>query len=214
MTNDKINRIINYFDQILPEAGCELNYRQPHELLIAVVLSAQTTDVSVNKATPLLFATYPTVRALASAPLEVIENHIKAIGLYKTKAKYVKEICQILDTQFQGIVPSDKQALLTLPGVGVKTANVVRAELFKIPEIAVDTHVARISRRLGFAKTSDDVAAIERKLRKALPVERYIKTHHQMIHFGRYYCPARGMDCQKCPLVDICLEKNKNLASR
>ncbi|HOJ44518.1 MAG TPA: endonuclease III [Bacilli bacterium] len=214
MTSEKLKRIIEYFDDILPEAGCELVYRKPHELLIAVVLSAQTSDASVNKATPALFNNYPTVVDLAQAPLESIEQHIRAIGLYRTKAKHVKALCMALLQHHQGKVPSDKAALLALPGVGVKTANVVRAELFKIPEIAVDTHVARISKRLGFAKLSDDVNVIERKLRKALPVARYIKTHHQMIHFGRYYCPARGMNCSVCPLVDICVEKHKNLATR
>lgn len=214
MTSDTLKLIIDYFDQILPEAGCELVYRKPHELLIAVVLSAQTTDASVNKATPALFEHYPTVTDLANAPLASIEDHIRAIGLYKTKAKHVKAICAALMQDHGGQVPRDKAALLALPGVGVKTANVVRAELFKIPEIAVDTHVARISKRLGFAKLSDDVTTIERKLRKALPVSRYIKVHHQMIHFGRYYCPARGMKCYVCPLVGVCKESSKNLTPR
>jgi len=214
MTSDKLNQIIEYFDTILPDAGCELVYRKPHELLIAVVLSAQTTDASVNKATPYLFEHYPTVFDLANASLASIEAHIRAIGLYKTKAKHVKALCMALMEHHGGQVPSDKASLLALPGVGVKTANVVRAELFKIPEIAVDTHVTRISKRLGFAKLSDDVNTIERKLRKALPVSRYIKVHHQMIHFGRYYCPARGMNCANCPLVAICKEKHKNLSTR
>ncbi len=210
MTSEQLTRILTYFDEILPEVGCELDYRKPHELLIAVILSAQTTDASVNKVTPALFKAYPTINELADAPLEAIEQLIKSIGLYKHKTKHIHGVAQALLERHEGQVPSEKDALLALPGVGIKTANVARAELFHIPEIAVDTHVTRISKRLGFAKMNDEVKTIERKLRRALPIERYIKTHHQMIHFGRYYCPARGMSCATCKIADLCFEKNKN----
>jgi len=212
MTNETLTRILTYFDEILPEAGCELNYRQPHELLIAVMLSAQTSDASVNRVTPILFSRFNSVEALAQADREEVETIIRSIGLFKTKAKNIIAAMRMMQERFSGAVPSDKAFLTSLPGVGIKTANVVRAELFHIPEIAVDTHVTRIAKRLGFVKMSDDVTTIEKKLRKRLPIERYIKTHHQMIHFGRYYCQARGMKCAHCPLVDICHEKNKNLA--
>ena len=211
MTTENLDRILTYFDQILPHAACELNYRAPHELLIAVVLSAQTTDNNVNAVTPHLFRKYPSVASLAVASLADVESIIKTIGLYHTKARHIIEICRMLHERFSDAVPMSKEDLLSLPGVGVKTANVVRAELFHIPEIAVDTHVARVSKRLKFASMSDDVTKIEAKLRKTLPRERYIKTHHQMLHFGRYHCTARRPSCMSCPLVGQCAEKNKNL---
>jgi len=214
MTIENLNRILDYFDEILPNAACELNYRAPHELLIAVVLSAQTTDINVNAVTPRLFNQYPSVAALAEADLFEVEAIIKSIGLYRTKAKHIIEICRLLHERFSDAVPMSKEDLMSLPGVGAKTANVVRAELFHIPEIAVDTHVARISKRLKFALMNDDVTKVEAKLRKTLPEERYIKTHHQMLHFGRYYCTARRPSCIGCPLIGQCAEKNKNLLEK
>lgn len=211
MNKDTTKRIFAYFDELYPQAGCELNYRKDYELLIAVMLSAQTTDVSVNKVTAVLFEAYPTLQALHQAPLSAIENTIKTIGLYKTKARHLKQIVAELLTRFEGIVPADKALLTSLPGVGNKTANVVRAELFHLPEIAVDTHVSRIAKRLGYARTSDSVEVIESKLRKALTKDCYIKAHHQMIHFGRYFCKAKQPQCRDCRLIDICKEKHKNL---
>lgn len=214
MTIENLNRILDYFDEILPNAACELNYRAPHELLIAVVLSAQTTDINVNAVTPRLFYQYPSVASMAEADLFEVEAIIKSIGLYRTKAKHIIEICRLLHERFSDAVPMSKEDLMSLPGVGAKTANVVRAELFHIPEIAVDTHVARISKRLKFALMNDDVTKVEAKLRKTLPEERYIKTHHQMLHFGRYYCTARRPSCIGCPLIGQCAEKNKNLLEK
>jgi len=214
MTNDALNRILGYFDEILPNAGCELVYRQPHELLIAVILSAQTTDAKVNAATPRLFQAYPTVASLAAADSAEVEEIIRAIGLYKTKARHIVEATRMLRDDFGGLIPKEKQDLLKLPGVGRKTAAVVRAELFHEPEIAVDTHVSRIAKRLGWAAFTDDVNEIERKLRKRLPVSRYIKTHHQMLHFGRYFCLARKPKCSGCPLADLCREPHKNLTEK
>lgn len=201
--------IFAFFDELFPDAGCELNYQKDYELVLAVMLSAQTTDKSVNQVTAVLFSHFPSLEALANAPITAIENDIHSIGLYKHKAANVKSITQKLLTDFSGIVPSEKEALLTLLGVGNKTANVIRAELFKIPEIAVDTHVERVSKRLGFASRKDNVAAIEAKLRKAVPVSRYIKTHHQMIHFGRYFCKAVKPNCRECHLRDYCNEKGR-----
>ncbi len=214
MTSERLSRFLTYFDEILPEAACELDYRRPHELLFAVMLSAQTSDVAVNRVTPRLWARYPTLASLAAAHEDEVATIIRSIGLYRHKARHIVEAARVLLNDHHGQVPSDKKALMGLPGVGIKTANVVRAELFHIPEIAVDTHVERISKRLGFAQRGDTVAAVEKKLRKILPPERYIKTHHQMIHFGRYHCPARGMRCFECPLVADCLEKNKNLTRK
>jgi len=207
----EINNIFAFLDERYPDVGCELWYQQDYQLLIAVVLSAQTTDQAVNKVTPLLFQKFPSLQTLAKAAVKDIATIIQSIGLYHTKAKHVSAIAKQLLTLHQGKVPADKSALLALPGVGVKTANVVRAELFKIPEIAVDTHVHRIAIRLGFAKRTDDVSRVEKKLRKALPESRYILTHHQFIHFGRYFCQARKPQCYACPLVNQCQEKNKNL---
>ncbi len=202
---------LDVFDSKFPHAHCELLYRQDYELLIAVVLSAQTTDQAVNQVTPKLFKNFPTLAKLASAKLSQLQQAIQTIGLFRNKAKHIQGIAKMLLSLHGGKVPSDKSQLMALPGVGGKTANVVRAELFHIPEIAVDTHVTRIAKRLGLANLKDDVEVIERKLRKILPESRYIKTHHQMIHFGRYFCTARQPKCHSCPLVNHCFEKNKNL---
>ena len=200
----KINDIINYFDEILPNASCELNYHEDFELLIAVILSAQTTDKSVNEVTPILFKKYPTPKDLSNASLNDVENIIKSIGLYHNKAKNIIETCKVLDEKYQGRVPRDFKALCSLKGVGVKTANVVMAELFKVPCIAVDTHVSRCSKRLGLAKNDDDPIKIEQRLEKMIPIERQILFHHQMIHFGRYYCLAKNPKCEECKLCNYC----------
>lgn len=203
MKNNK-ERILSFFDELFPNAGCELIYHKDYELLIAVMLSAQTTDQSVNKVTPILFSKYPTLEDIANADILDLEECIKTIGMYRQKARHLKSIAIDLINKFEGKVPSLKEELTSLSGVGVKTANVVRAELFNIPEIAVDTHVHRVSRRLYLAAKDDDVVEVERKLRKILPEERYIRTHHQMIHFGRYFCKAINPNCKECRLQDIC----------
>lgn len=211
MNNEKLTRILYYFDELFPDVKGELLYAHDYELLIAVVLSAQATDKQVNIVTRKLFSDHPTFTALLDLTATDYEQYFKSLGLFRNKAKHVFELVHLLAQNYNSKVPHEKEALLTLPGVGVKTANVVRAELFKIPEIAVDTHVARVSKRLAFAKTTDNVTVIEQKLRQKLPRERYIKTHHQMIHFGRYFCKAQRPNCRDCKLVDICIEKNKNL---
>lgn len=197
-------RILSYFDYLFPDAGCELIYHKDYELLIAVMLSAQTTDASVNKVTAVLFSLYPTIEDLASASIEDLEQCIKSIGMYRQKAKHINNIAKSIIEKFNGKVPFLKEELTSLSGVGNKTANVVRAELFNIPEIAVDTHVSRISKRLYFASLNDSVEDVERKLKKEISIERYIKTHHQMIHFGRYFCKAINPCCQDCQLTSIC----------
>lgn len=207
----RTEQILSFLDELFPHAGCELNYHHDYELVIAVMLSAQTTDRSVNKVTEVLFSRYPTLEELANAPLCEIENCIRTIGMYRQKAKNVHAIAYDLFTKYQGQVPQEKEDLMSLPGVGNKTANVVRAELFSIPEIAVDTHVNRVSKRLGLAKESDSVLEVEKKLQRALPKERYILTHHQMIHFGRYFCKAMCPHCQECKLVSLCSYSNKKI---
>ena len=204
-----IKPLLDYLDEILPTAKCELLYTKDYELVIAVMLSAQTTDKSVNAVTPILFKKYPTLDALYDAPLEDIEEIIKPIGLYKNKAKNLKGIVKDLKERFNGVVPSDKEQLMTLPGVGNKTAGVIRAEIFQIPDLPVDTHILRISKRLNLAKKDDEPIDVERKLKKIIPEERWIKSHHQLIHFGRYYCIARSPKCENCKISDMCIYKRK-----
>ena len=205
MTNkEKVLLIENFLDEIFPSVGCELFYNKDYELVIAVMLSAQTTDKSVNKVTSVLFEKYPSLDDLENASLKDIEDIIKSIGLYQNKAKNLKAIVHDLIARFDYKVPSDKEALMTLPGVGNKTAGVIRAELFKIPELPVDTHVARIAKRLSLAKEDDEPIEVEQKLKKLFLKERWIKTHHQFIHFGRYFCKAKGPNCNECKLVNIC----------
>lgn len=204
-----IKPLLDYLDEILPTAKCELLYTKDYELVIAVMLSAQTTDKSVNAVTPILFKKYPTLDALYDAPLEDIEEIIKPIGLYKNKAKNLKGIVKDLKERFDGVVPSNKDELMTLTGVGNKTAGVIRAEIFQIPDLPVDTHILRISKRLNLAKKDDEPIDVERKLKKIIPEERWIKSHHQLIHFGRYYCIARSPKCENCKISDMCIYKRK-----
>ena len=211
MIKTKQDRILNTFDEMFPDARCVLNHSNNLELLVAVMLSAQTTDESVNKLTSHLFQKYKTVEDYANASLSELESDLHSIGLYRNKAKNIKTMAQALQTRFNGVVPVSHDALISLPGVGRKTANVVMAEGFGYPAIAVDTHVERISKRLGFAKPDDTVLTVEKKLMKTIPKNRWIKTHHQMIFFGRYHCKAMSPHCKECPLVDICKEKNKKL---
>ena len=211
MIKTKQDRILNTFDEMFPDARCVLNHSNNLELLVAVMLSAQTTDESVNKLTSHLFQKYKTVDDYANASLSELESDLHSIGLYRNKAKNIKAMAVALQTRFNGVVPASHDALISLPGVGRKTANVVMAEGFGYPAIAVDTHVERISKRLGFAKPEDTVLTVEKKLMKTIPKNRWIKTHHQMIFFGRYHCNAMSPHCKECPLVDICKEKNKKL---
>ena len=211
MIKTKQDRILNTFDEMFPDARCVLNHSNNLELLVAVMLSAQTTDESVNKLTSHLFKKYKTVDDYANASLSELESDIHSIGLYRNKAKNIKAMAVALQTRFNGVVPASHDALISLPGVGRKTANVVMAEGFGYPAIAVDTHVERISKRLGFAKPEDTVLTVEKKLMKTIPKNRWIKTHHQMIFFGRYHCKAMSPHCKECPLVDLCKEKNKKL---
>ncbi len=211
MIKTKQDRILNTFDEMFPDARCVLNHSNNLELLVAVMLSAQTTDESVNKLTSHLFQKYKTVDDYANASLPELESDLHSIGLYRNKAKNIKAMAVALQARFNGVVPASHDALISLPGVGRKTANVVMAEGFGYPAIAVDTHVERISKRLGFAKPEDTVLTEEKKLMKTIPKNRWIKTHHQMIFFVRYHCKAMSPHCKECPLVDICKEKNKKL---
>lgn len=202
------NRILEYFDTLIPDPHCELIYHKDYELLIAVMLSAQTTDKRVNSVTEILFKKYPDLKALEEAKIEDIMEIIKPIGTFKKKALNVHLIAKELNEKANGIVPNDRTFLESLPGVGRKTTNVVLYELYKVPVIAVDTHVSRVSKRLGFAKKNDDVLTIEKKLNRKIPKDRLGRTHHQFILFGRYYCKALSPLCEDCGLKDICKKKD------
>lgn len=205
----KVEQILNVLDQMYPNAHVELHHNNHFELLIAVVLSAQTTDVSVNKVTPTLFQHYPSPDALSKADVKHVESLIQTIGLYRNKAKNIIALADALVNKHDGIVPSKREELEALPGVGRKTANVVLSNAFGIPALAVDTHVARVSVRLGLAKTGDDVLKIEQQLMKKIPKSAWQKVHHQMIFFGRYHCLAKKPNCHQCPLYETCLFKDK-----
>ena len=202
-----IERILSTLNQMFPDAHCELEHRNPFELAVAVVLSAQATDASVNKVTPLLFEKYPTCYQMAEAQIEDIECCIRSIGLYRNKAKNIHAMAVKLKEDFNGEMPRTMEELVTLPGVGRKSANVILSVCFGVPAIAVDTHVERISKRLGLAFKKDDVLTVEKKLMKKIPKDQWSHTHHLMIFFGRYFCKAKNPQCKDCRLVDICKEK-------
>ncbi len=211
---EKTNHILNVLDDMFPNAKVELNHDNAFQLIVAVVLSAQTTDVSVNKITPALFSSYPDAQALAQADIKDLENILRSIGLYRNKAKHIKMLSQQLVKRHDGQVPSNRQAMEALAGVGRKTANVVLSNAFGIPALAVDTHVARVAVRLGLAKKGDSVLKIEQKLNRKIPKDKWQKVHHQFIFFGRYHCLARKPKCLDCPLYDVCVDPIKKTISK
>ena len=194
-------------DELFPNPRCELNYTKDYELLIAVMLSAQTTDKRVNMVTSILFDKYPSLKEIKNADIEDIKSIIKPIGTFNKKAENIKMIASRLINDCDGVVPNNREYLESLPGVGRKTTNVVLANLFNEPLIAVDTHVKRVSVRLGLAKDSDDVLIIEKKLMKKFPKDKLVSLHHQLVLFGRYHCKAINPDCTNCKLKDICRRK-------
>lgn len=200
-------KIWDYLDKLFPDPKCELNYGHDYELLIAVMLSAQTTDKRVNKVTSVLFEKYPGIKELSEAPIDDIENIIREIGTYKRKSMYVHEITKKLRNDGYDYVPNDRDYIEKLPGVGHKSANVFLANIYNEPTIAVDTHVARVSRRLGVARDQDNVKVIEKKLEKVIPKDKWGRTHHQLVLFGRYYCKAVSPLCEDCELKEICKYK-------
>ena len=204
-----VDLIIQTLNTMFPDAKAELTHHNSFELLVAVVLSAQTTDKAVNKVTGALFKDFPTPHLLMNAPVELISEYIKTIGLYKNKAKFIVNLSKALVEKHDGIVPNNRKSLEALPGVGRKTANVVLSNSFGVPAIAVDTHVARISVRLGLAKKTDSVLEIEKKLMRKLPREKWMKMHHQMIFFGRYHCLTKNPKCSSCQLFDVCKFEEK-----
>jgi len=206
----KTNKIEEYLDELFPNPKCELCYNKDYELLIAIVLSAQSTDKRVNMVTPIIFSRYPTLNQLRNASLEDLEDIIRPVGSYHKKAVYVKEIARILVDQYDEIVPIEREKLEKFPGVGRKTVNVFLGEFYNMPAIAVDTHVDRVSKRLKLAAVDDNVLMIEKKLMKKFPKDKWARLHLQLVLFGRYYCKAISPKCDICNLKDICIGKNLN----
>ncbi len=201
-----------YLDELFPNPKCELNYSNDYELLIAIVLSAQSTDKRVNAVTPIIFSKYNSLRALKKAHLEDLESIIRPVGSFRKKASYIKNIATILDESYNGVVPKDRELLTALPGVGRKTANVFLSEFYNMPCIAVDTHVERVSKRLKLARKNDNVLVVEKKLEKVFSKEDWAKRHLQLVLFGRYFCKAIKPMCSTCKLKEICIEKNKRVS--
>ncbi len=201
--------IFDYLNQIIPNPKCELNYSKDYELLIAVMLSAQTTDKRVNIVTKELFTKYNSLEKLSKAKLEDIEKIIYTLGNYTKKSKAVIEIANSI--MKKGHVPNDRTYLESLPMVGRKTVSVVLSELYNEPNIAVDTHVERTSKRLGLAKEDATVLEVEKSLKRKIPKEMWCKAHLQLVHFGRYFCTAKNPNCSNCKLNNICKYQKKKV---
>ncbi|MCI8588761.1 MAG: endonuclease III [Bacilli bacterium] len=204
---EKIVIFEEYLEELYPDARCELNYTKDYELLLAVVLSAQTTDKRVNLVTEVLFRQYPTLLSLASTDIDTVSKILMPIGTFRKKAQFVIEIAKRLVEEQEGKIPNDPEYLVSLPGVGRKTANVVLSNLFDYPAIAVDTHVERVSKRLAFSKKDASVLEVENNLQKAYDRKNWSRRHHQMVLFGRYHCKAIHPECASCKIKDICSYK-------
>ena len=198
------NRIEEYLDELFSDPKCELNYTKDYELLIAIMLSAQSTDKRVNSVTPIIFNKYNSLEALKDASLSDLETIIRPVGSFRKKSFYTKEIARILVDECEGVVPTDREKLESFPGVGRKTVNVFLSEFYNYPAIAVDTHVERVSKRLKLATLKDDVLKVEKKLMKKFDKSLWSKRHLQLVLFGRYYCKAVKPECENCRLKDIC----------
>lgn len=205
MKDNKKNRdiILKLLEENYPHAGPELLHENPFQLLIATILSAQCTDKQVNKVTPGLFKKYPTPEAIANLELEELEKEVKSCGFYRTKSRNIQATCKILVEEYNSRVPGDIKTLQTLPGVGRKTANVVAANAFGADAIAVDTHVFRVSNRLGLADAKN-VLDTEKQLMENIPKDKWTRAHHWLIHHGRRICNARNPKCDICFLRDYC----------
>ncbi|MFC0523189.1 endonuclease III [Pontibacillus salicampi] len=211
LNSTQMREVLNTFQEMFPDADCELEHKNAFELLVAVVLSAQCTDVLVNKVTRQLFQKYKTPEDYVNVPIEELQQDIKSIGLYRNKSKNIRKLSQMLIDEYDGVVPSTKEELQKLAGVGRKTANVVSAVAFGEPAIAVDTHVERVSKRLGICRWKDSVLEVEKTLMKRVPREEWSATHHRMIFFGRYHCKAQIPNCEECPLLYLCREGQKRM---
>lgn len=201
----KTNEVLKNLEKLFPDPKCELDYQTPYQLLVAVILSAQCTDKRVCMVTGELFKNYGTPEKMLTLSQEELEEKIRSCGFYHNKAKNILAMTKDLVDKFDSVVPNDIDKLQTLAGVGRKTANVVISEAFKGDAIAVDTHVLRVSNRLGFAQTSDPNKC-EEELMKIFPKETWGKLHLQLVHFGRYICKSQKPECANCPFTEICKE--------
>ncbi|KAA2276242.1 endonuclease III [Staphylococcus haemolyticus] len=214
ISKKKALEMIDVIADMFPNAECELKHDNAFELTIAVLLSAQCTDNLVNKVTRTLFQKYKTPQDYLNVDIEELQNDIRSIGLYRNKAKNIQKLCQSLLEQFNGQIPSTHKELESLAGVGRKTANVVMSVAFDEPSLAVDTHVERVSKRLGINRWKDNVTQVEDRLCSIIPKERWSRSHHQLIFFGRYHCLARKPKCDICPLLDDCREGQKRMKAQ
>ena len=201
-------QVQDYFLKAMPEAKTELQYSSPFELLVAVILSAQCTDKRINQVTPRLLKDYPTAEAMANATPEVLYEYVRSVSYPNSKAKHLSEMARILHNEYQGVVPSDLKELMKLPGVGRKTANVIQSVVFQKATMAVDTHVFRVSHRIGLVPDSCRTPlSVERMLTKHFPKEVIPQAHHWLILHGRYVCTARSPKCEECGILHICARK-------
>lgn len=203
-TDERYKRLIDYFEQAMPEAESELHYSDPFQLLVAVMLSAQCTDKRVNMVTPALFEAYPDAQSMAQASVEEIYQYVKSVSYPNSKSKHLKGMAEKLTADFGGVVPADLELLQTLPGVGRKTANVVGAVIFNKEVMPVDTHVFRVSNRIGLTTNSKTPLQTELTLEKHIPSAKLPRAHHWLILHGRYVCTARNPKCAQCGIKEIC----------
>ena len=207
--NQKVDALIEILKQHYPDPFCALQYKKDYELMISVRLAAQCTDARVNQITPALFAAYPTLEAVANANIEDIENYVRSCGFYKHKARDIVLACQMLLREYGGKVPSTMEALLRIPGVGRKTANLLLGDLYEVPgSVVCDTHCIRISARLGLTDGTKDPEKAEHQLRKILPADESSDFCHRIVLFGREICTARNPKCGQCPLAPLCKRFN------
>ncbi|MBU8879063.1 endonuclease III [Bacillus sp. FJAT-29790] len=214
LNKSQIRFCLDKMGEMFPDAHCELNHSNPFELVIAVALSAQCTDVLVNKVTAKLFQKYKTPQDYLNVSLEELQEDIRSIGLFRNKAKNIQKLSQLLLSEYEGVVPQDRDELTKLPGVGRKTANVVVSVAYGVPAIAVDTHVERVSKRLALCRWKDSVLEVEKTLMRKVPMDEWSVTHHRMIFFGRYHCKAQNPQCEVCPLLDVCREGKKRMKGK
>jgi endonuclease-3 len=211
MNQKQMRYALDIIGQMFPDAHCELNHSNPFELTLAVLLSAQCTDETVNKVTAALFVKYRKPEDYLAVSVEELEQDIRRIGLFRNKAKNIQSLCAMILEKYDGQIPETHEQLVELPGVGRKTANVVISNAFGVPAIAVDTHLERVSKRLGIAKPLDSVLEVEKKLMRLVPRDEWTLTHHRLIFFGRYHCKAQNPKCVICPLLESCPEGKKRM---
>jgi endonuclease-3 len=214
LNQKQIDYVMETIGHMFPDAHCELNHKNPFELAIAVMLSAQCTDALVNRVTPALFEKYHEPEDYLAVPIEELQNDIRSIGLFRNKAKHIRQMCACLIEDYDGQLPKTSAELVKLPGIGRKTANVIASVAFGQPAIAVDTHVERVTKRLGICRWKDSVLEVEKTLMKRVPREKWSQTHHRLIFFGRYHCKAANPNCPECPLLDLCREGQKRMKRR